>query len=161
MALAQAVQLCRRLDGSAGLSRLDEQLVAQGLKPAATSKPGIRRDYDFDGVRVAVLEKPDDGFHFLEFYFELLEDKSHLSEPGAYEQHVFHYRELWNQACGQVAEILGERLFRGNWEEDDFPDSSAAPETAVWNLGGASLRVEYCDDGPEMPSWLALVVEPG
>lgn len=162
MSIESAVKICQTIDWTDHISTLDGQLKESGFTPLDSSRPGLRRDYDYQGVRVSVMENPEkQGFYFLEFYLELMMDKSHLmEEPSQYEVHAHHYRELWDRGCAEVEKLMGPPAFRGNWEEDDFPEASPAAETAAWNLGKAQLRLEYRDDGPELPSWLSLVVAP-
>lgn len=158
----KVVELCRSLNWHQPVDSLHEALLAAGCETRGAGKPGLRRDYVLGEIPASLREDPDQGFLFFEFYFDLVMDKSHLlDEPGRYEAHTEEGRQRWRQACEQVRALLGEPEFEGTWEEEGFPDSSPAAETAVWRLDRVVLRVEPRDDGPDLPSWLGVTVEPG
>ncbi|MEW6277657.1 MAG: hypothetical protein AB1758_03460 [Candidatus Eremiobacterota bacterium] len=136
---------------------LEGDLQKAGFAPRASSVPGVRTDLKFRELD-ASLYLPGGP---LEVYLEVLQDKEPLFEDeAAYERMLQRYHELYAEACRLVVAELGPPAFEGGPDDPGYSDDWLGLRVSRWELGPASLRVEIRDDGPEVPSWLGLVLQP-
>lgn len=156
--LKECLPIIRALPWSASVAVLTSALEKAGFQPEGSSRPGVRMDFSWQSIP-ASLYLNGESASWLDLYFDLIEDKEDLDD-AAYEQLLAEYHSRHERAVEIATALLGPPQFRGEAEDPGYPEEAPGGPTCMWSLAeGTSLRLEVRDDGPDVPTWLGLVVQ--